>query len=109
MYVNNLGEYVVVKNRFFFPENYHQKQILRVKIFWPICIVFISPPGVELRVLSLYIACFVVYLCYLLMIHTVYTLPFPHYIPRGITQNRGTKHVNIVRLLVRLCIWRRFA
>ena len=30
-----------------------------VRIFHPVCIVFISPPGVELRVLCLYFACFV--------------------------------------------------
>ena len=31
--------------------------IQRVRIFYPVCIVFISPPGVELRVLSLYVEC----------------------------------------------------
>ena len=33
--------------------------IQRVRIFKPVCIVFFSSPGVELRVLSMYFACFV--------------------------------------------------
>ena len=34
-----------------------------VRIFCHVCIVFISPPGVELRVLSMYCACFLRVFC----------------------------------------------
>ena len=45
------------------PANGPLRWIQRVRIFCHVCIVFISPPGVELRVLSLYSACFLRVFC----------------------------------------------
>ena len=41
------------------PANGHLRGIQGVRNFYHVCIVFISPPEVDLRVLSLYFACFV--------------------------------------------------
>ena len=41
------------------PPNGYPRGIQRVRTFYHVSIVFISPPGVELLVLSLYSACFV--------------------------------------------------
>ena len=43
-----------------------------MRIFQPVCIVFISPPGVEVCLLPLYCACFVRVSC---VFHVVYVSP----------------------------------
>ena len=45
------------------PANSPPRRIQRVSIFQPVCIVFISPPRVELRILSMYFACKVCVKC----------------------------------------------
>ena len=94
----------------------HPRAIQRVRVFYPVCIVFISPPGAELCMLPGYCACFVrVVLCLRFSDqHTASQHVFPSHVMRNKRcaysmfpkntnmQNTRTKHTNIVRLLVRL-------